>query len=77
MTPEDPSDAVTIEVKMPNVPIKGGHQSQSVSSEPVYTIQLLILPPPLKNLLPQKRSREIIFGVIATLSRNQLRKRIL
>ena len=34
-------------------------------------------PPPSRKLLTQKHSRGIIFGVIATLSRNQLRKRIL
>ena len=34
-------------------------------------------PPPSKKLLTQKNSWGIIFGVIATLSRNQLRKIIL
>ena len=33
--------------------------------------------PPSKKLLTQKKIWEIVFGVIATLSRNQLRKRIL
>ena len=35
------------------------------------------LPPPSKKLLTQKNSRGIIFGVIATVSRNQLRKKTL
>ena len=34
-------------------------------------------PPPQINYLRKQNSRGIIFGVIATLSRNQLRKRIL
>ena len=34
-------------------------------------------PPPSKKLLTQKKSWGIIFGVIATVSRNQLRKKIL
>ena len=34
-------------------------------------------PPPSKKLFTQNNSCGIIFGVIATLSRNQLRKRIL
>ena len=35
-----------------------------------------LLPPPSKQLLTQKNSRGIIFGVIATVSRNQLRKKL-
>ena len=35
------------------------------------------LPPPAKKLLAQKNSGGIIFGAIATIRRNQLRKRIL
>ena len=36
-----------------------------------------VYPPPQKKLLTQKNSWGIIFGVIATVSRNQLRKKIL
>ena len=34
-------------------------------------------PPPAKKLLTQKKSGGIIFGAIATILRNQLRKKIL
>ena len=54
--------------------VPGGNRCKNPSEK---SVQNPCLPPPSKKLLTQKNSRGIIFGVIAMVSRNQLRKKIL